>query len=127
VPPYASFPAPGDDGTIDVVTRTSPSVHVAPSVDGRAAGAVACALDAVVAGAVGLADAAAVEVGVDGVDGGLTATDDPDGALGAGALVGRGAPEFADGPPLDGWEPHEYTISRITISNPPTTIARRRQ
>jgi hypothetical protein len=124
VPPYASFPAPGDDGTIDVVTSTSPSVQATPSVDGPAAGAVARALDAVVAG---FADAAAVEVGMDGVTEGLTATDDPDGAVGAGALVGRGDPAFADGPPLDGWEPHEYTISRITTSNPPTTIARRRQ
>jgi hypothetical protein len=33
----------------------------------------------------------------------------------------------AASPALDGFDPHEYTISRMIRSNPPSTIARRRQ
>jgi hypothetical protein len=65
------------------------------------------------------------ETDADGPDG----SDDVDGvgAIAAdeealGLACGRCEP-----PALDGLDPHAYTISRMIRSNPPSTIARRRQ
>ena len=120
VPPYCSLPAPGDVGTIDVVTSTSESTQPAPNVDGFGDGpAVGGAVDAVaVAVAEGDADTDGPD-GSDDVDGaGAIGTDEE--ALGL-ACAPRGPPAS------DGLDPHEYTISRMIRSNPPSTIARRRQ
>lgn len=120
VPPYCSLPAPGDVGTIDVVTSTSESPQFAPNMDGFGDGAA-------VGGAV---DAVGLVVGVAGPDADTEGPDGSDDVDGAGA-IGEEASGLAcaprEPPPLDGLDPHEYTISRMIRSNPPSTIARRRQ
>lgn len=114
VPPYCSLPAPGDVATIDVVTSISESPQFAPNVDGFGDGAV-------VGGAVDTVGAA--DADTEGPD----KSDDVDGA---GAIDDEASGlECApcERPALDGLDPHEYTISRMIRSNPPSTIARRRQ
>jgi hypothetical protein len=74
-------------------------------------------------------DAVADVVGVAAPDGeadadGPKGTSDADGA--DDEACGPAGERLAS-PALDGLGPHEYTISRITRSNPPSTIARRRQ
>ena len=119
VPPYCSLPAPGDVGTIDVVTSTSESMQFAPNVDGFGDG---LAVD-------GGAEAEGLTVaGVEGDADGPNGSDDvvDGGTVGAVDEV-RGLACDRESPALDGLDPHEYTISRMTTSNPPSTIARRRQ
>ncbi len=122
VPPYCSLPAPGEVGTIDVVTSTSESTQPAPNVDGSGDGPA-------LGGAV---EAVGLVVGVAGADADADGPDGSDDVDGAGSI---GADDEAWGlacppcepPALDGLGPHEYTISRMIRSNPPSTIARRRQ
>jgi hypothetical protein len=72
--------------------------------------------------AVGVAEA---DADTDGPNG----SDDVDGAGAIGADDEALGPafEWRELPALDGLDPHEYTISRMIRSNPPSTIARRRQ
>ena len=103
---------------MDVVTRISESPQAAANVD------------AVIDGIDGS--------GADDVDGVALADTDVDGPIGTSGAAELGDADVAAvddglGPPLRGWPaldalfPHAYTISKITRSNPPSTIARRRQ
>ena len=95
-------------------------MQAAPNVDGFGDG---LAVD-------GAAEAEGVIVGGADADAeGPNGSDEPDddGAIGAVDEPRGLACECRESPALDGLDPHEYTISRMTTSNPPSTIARRRQ
>jgi hypothetical protein len=121
VPPYCSLPAPGDVGTIDVVTRTSESTQPAPNVDGFGDGLAVCGVVEAVGLIVGVAGTVA---DADGPDGSDVDDDGADGAVDEASGLACAPREL---PALDRLDPHEYTISRMIRSNPPSTIARRRQ
>ena len=116
------MPAPGAVGTIDVVTSTSESAQFTPNVDGFGDG-VDWSADGVGV-LVGGADAD-VDADADGPKG-INDVDDV-GVTDADDEAVAPACERPASPALDGFDPHEYTISRMIRSNPPSTIARRRQ
>jgi hypothetical protein len=90
-------------------------------VDGFGDGLAVCGVVEAVGLIVGVAGTVA---DADGPDGSDVDDDGADGAVDEASGLACAPREL---PALDRLDPHEYTISRMIRSNPPSTIARRRQ